>query len=497
MKWLLCGTKDIGPEGQVARWLEVLGTYNFDIEHRPGRYHGNCDGLSRRPCEREDCPQCNRIERNAEEHPIHVPRRLPRPETSPERTHREDTEEIVSAIDTKTECNPWVENMSSTALREAQLEDPVIGELIKLKYRHKGKPLWEEISRWGCKLKEYWSNWELLHFKDGVLYRTWIEKVGGRHRELIVLPERLRNGPLRKLHDDKVAGHFGLIKTYLRIRERYFWVGFKIYVENWCRRCPVCVQKNKPSTSTHAPMKVYIVGAPMERVALDILGPLPLSEKGNKYILCAGDYFTKWVWAVALPNQEARTIAVALIENVFTLFGLPRIIHTDQGRNFESILFHELCQYFDIEKTKTTPYRPQSDGFIERFNHTLVSLLRSYTNENQTDWDVQIPFVIMAYRSSVQASTGYSPNQMMFGREVKLPIDLVLGPPPETYESSEEYIHELRRQIDKVHNLARENLKVSSSNQKQYDHRSRKVGFSEGDLVWYYCPARKKGLSPT
>ena len=238
------------------------------------------------------CPQCNRIERNAEEHPIHVPRRLPRPETSPERTHREDTEEIVSAIDTKTECNPWVENMSSTALREAQLEDPVIGELIKLKYRHKGKPLWEEISRWGCKLKEYWSNWELLHFKDGVLYRTWIEKVGGRHRELIVLPERLRNGPLRKLHDDKVAGHFGLIKTYLRIRERYFWVGFKICVENWCRRCPVCVQKNKPSTSTRTPMKVYIVGAPMERVALDILGLLPLSEKGNKYILCAGDYFT-------------------------------------------------------------------------------------------------------------------------------------------------------------------------------------------------------------
>ena len=106
-------------------------------------------------------------------------------------------------------------------------------------------------------------------------------------------------------------------------------------------------------------------------------------------------------------------------------------------------------------------------------------------------------FVMMAYRSSVQASTGNSPNQMMFGREVKLPIDLVLGPPPETYESSEEYIHELRRQIDKVHNLARENLKVSSSNQKkQYDHRSKEVGFSEGDLVWYYCPARKKGLSP-
>ena len=245
----------------------------------------------------------------------------------------------------------------------------------------------------GCKIKGYWSNWELLHFKDGVLYRKWVEKVGGRHCELIILPERLRNGASCKLHDDKVAGHLGQAKTYLRIWERYFWVGFKEDVENWCRRCPVCVQKDKLSTSTRAPMKVYNVGAPMERVALDILGSLPLSEKGNKYILCAGDYFTKWVWAVALPNQEARTIAEALIENVFTPFGLPRIIHTDQGRNFESNLFHELCQYFDIEKTKTTPYRPQSDSFIERFNLTLVSLLRSYTNENQTDWDVQIPFV--------------------------------------------------------------------------------------------------------
>ncbi len=103
----------------------------------------------------------------------------------------------------------------------------------------------------------------------------------------------------------------------------------------------------------------------------------------------------------------------------------------------------------------------------------------------------------MAYRSSVHDSTGFTPNQMMFGRDVKLPLDLVMGPPPELYESSEEYVHELRRHMKLVHDKARVNLKIASASQKkQYDHRSKRIGFAEGDLVWYYCSARKRGLSP-
>ncbi len=363
LRWL---TKFKNPEGQVARWLEVLGTYEFKIEHRQGRYYGNCDRLSRRPCEDILCKQCSRMERNLSETPVHVPARLPKYEESPKLTsmgeQKEDESPTINVIKTTPEekNSSWVETMSSATIREAQLEDPLIGKVLRLKESRTEKPPWSEMSPLGYKMKGYWSSWELLHVQDGVLYREWVEKVGGRHRNLLVLPEKLRT----KSFDDKAAGHLGETKTLYRIRERYYWVGFKEDVVSWCKRCPDCVQKEKPRTSNRAPMRIYNVGAPMKRVALDILGPLPLSERGNKYILCAGDYFTKWTWALPIPDQEARTVARVLVEHVFTSYGLPRIIYTDQGSNFESELFKKLCQYFDIEKTRTTPYRPQSNGFL-------------------------------------------------------------------------------------------------------------------------------------
>ncbi len=491
LRWLM---NFKNPEGQVARWLEVLGTYEFRIEHRPGRYHGNCDGLSRRPCDGDKCDQCDRIERNMGDRPVHVPARLPKPDLVLDDKEKHPK---LRNVEIDTASSSWVEGMDSAELRKAQLEDPVIKDVIAFKENRTERPTWTEVSPLGCTMKRYWSSWDLLFMQDGVLYRRWEEKVGGRHRNLVVLPEKLRNGALQGLHDDKVAGHLGQEKTYHRIRERFYWVGFKDDVDNWCKRCQGCVQKDKPKAANRAPMKIYNMGAPMERIALDILGPLPTSDQGNKYILCIGDYFTKWVSAVALPDQEAKTVARALIDNVITVFGLPRIIHSDQGRNFESILFHELCKLFDIEKTRTTPYRPQSDGFIERFNRTVLSMLGRYTSRDQKDWDRKLPFVLMAYRSAVHSSVGFSPNEMMLGHSVRLPIDLVYGTPPGEKYSRDEYVRELQNHLEEVHEYARKNLEISSSKQKkQYDHRCREIGFKELDLVWYYCPRRRKGLSP-
>ena len=117
-----------------------------------------------------------------------------------------------------------------------------------------------------------------------------------------------------------------------RVRERFYWSGHHKDVIEWCKSCIVCVKKGKPQLRQRAPMKIYNVGAPLERIALDMLGPFPESKRGNKLVLCTGDYFTRWVTAEALPNQEAATIAQALTDHFLTVFGLPRIMHTDQGR---------------------------------------------------------------------------------------------------------------------------------------------------------------------
>ena len=150
-----------------------------------------------------------------------------------------------------------------------------------------------------------------------------------------------------------------------------------------------------------------------------MLGPLPLTESGNKYIVVIADYFTKWVEALPIPDQEASTIAELLVKEVICRFGVPQLIHSDQGRNFESVLCAEMCQLLGIKKTRTTPYHPASDGMVERFNRTLEMQLSKFADDNQKDWDLHIPFLVMAYHSADHDSTGCSPSKMMLGREIK------------------------------------------------------------------------------
>ena len=175
-------------------------------------------------------------------------------------------------------------------------------------------------------------------------------------------------------------------------------------------------------------MGTITAGYPMQIVAADLLGPLPESESGNSYILVVADYFTRWIEAFALPNQEAATVANKLVGEVFLRFLVPEQLHTDQGWQFESQLMQEVCKLLKIHKTRTTPYHPQSDRLVERFNRTLLSMLSTCTHDSPFDWEHHLRKVCMAYNSSVQSSTGYSPFYLMFGHQAQLPVDIIYRP---------------------------------------------------------------------
>ena len=319
----------------------------------------------------------------------------------------------------------WVEGYSRSEMRREQLEDPVIGKVLRW-VENGEKPNWESVACENTNIRRYWTIWDDLVILDSVLYYM-TSNDHWRRIPALVLPAKLRNGALRQLHDVRVSGHLGSNKTFARVRERYFWVGYHQDVTKWVQSCSVCIQKSKPAPSRRAPMKIHLAGTQMERVAMDILGPLPISDKGNRYILCVGDTFTKWITSIPIPNQETKTIADALIEHVFSIFGLPKEILTDQGRNFESRLFAELCKLFEIKHSHTTPYKPSSNGFIENWNRSLGRMLKCFTGKNQKDWDTHIPYIMLAYRSSVHSTVGFTPNEMMLGWNVRLPADLIYG----------------------------------------------------------------------
>ena len=294
---------------------------------------------------------------------------------------------------------------------------------------------------------------QILCVKEGVMYRRWESDDGKETRFLLVVPKTLRRFVLSQLHDSTAGAHLGIGKSLFKVRDRFFWYAMRRDVEEWCVSCEIWCSRKMSHRKARVPMKQYNVGSPMERIAIDFMGPLlrTTPQNGNapkRYLMVIGDYFIKWTEAIPLENIEAKNVARALIDNFISRFGVPLFLHTDQDASFESQLFQDMCQILGIKKTRTTKARPHSDGMIERANRIIFNMLSAFVSEHQRDWDEHIPLVMMAYRSSVPESTGTSASKITFGHEIRLPIDLVFGQPER--ENSEQVSMPISRVIEKM-----------------------------------------------
>ena len=307
--------------------------------------------------------------------------------------------------------------------------------------------------------------------------------VSGR-RTRFILPRNLQETVLNVNHNHTTASHWGVNKTIASMKARYYWPGLTSHVKKWVTICHGCAAKKSWEKKRRSPLQQYIVGAPMERLAVDILGPLPLTPPGNRYVLVVTDYFTKWTESYAIPNQEAATVAENLVSEFVCRSGVPHELHSDQGTNFESKVKAEVCKLLDIEKTRTSPLHPESDGQVERYNRTLIEVLRGKIQENQEDWDLQLKTCMMAYRSSVHESTGETPNMLMLGREVEVPFDVITEPPPDSPPLTTEYALALQQRLLGAHELARRHLGKAAERQKRnYDKHASSKPFRVGDSV--------------
>ena len=328
--------------------------------------------------------------------------------------------------------------------------------------------------------------------RDGILHRVFYSRTnnykGANPIYQIVAPDEVRQVIMEELHSGLGGGHLGREKTFEKVKSRFYWVGYKQDVIRWCISCDTCAQNKPGPHRKKAKLKQFRAGGPMEIIAMDIMGPLPETDKGNKYILVISDYFTKWAEAYALPDHTAVTIADKLLEEFMFRFGIARQIHTDQGSEFDSDLVHEVCRLLRIKKTRTTAYRPQSDGLVERHNRTIQGMLQATVNEARDDWDNHLPYVMFAYRSSVHATTKCTPNLLMLNREAYLPIDL-LQPPPEDPKCPSHYVEWVRQVMRHSHETARKNTDTNMMRQKRnYDVGAGSPEFALGDQVLYHYP---------
>jgi hypothetical protein len=196
------------------------------------------------------------------------------------------------------------------------------------------RPEWRDISDRSPVNKSYWPQWKSLAVRDGVLESHW-ESADGKTKTAQTFISRGKvKEELAEMHGGPSREHLGVNKTLDKVRQRCYWRYLKSDVEMWCQQCDTCEASRGPRTRSPGLMHQYNVGAPFERIAIDIAGPFPESDRGSRYLLVAMDYFTKWPEVYAIPSQEVSTVSDALVTN-FCRFRVPRELHSDQSPNFE------------------------------------------------------------------------------------------------------------------------------------------------------------------
>jgi hypothetical protein len=290
-------------------------------------------------------------------------------------------------------------------------------------------------------------------------------------------------------HRDLLSSHLGLTKTLEKVRRHAYWPGWRKDVAEFVRECAKCGGGKGPRPWTSGRMQrmpVADLTGPFSLLVVDAVGPLPETERGNKYIFVFVDYFTRWAEAFAVAALDSITFVDSMVNGVVARHGVPTRLLSDNDRNFTSEVAKAFYQTLGIRKLFGAAYHPQTQGLVERFNGTLIGMLRMHVDEAQTDWDVYLPRVLFAYRTAYHEALGDSPFFSLYGRDPVLPLDVAFLNLDKKWKSNEvaQYRRELYRSLKDSRHLVERQLIKAQDRHEQRLRNQVEVNFELGDLVW-------------
>ena len=423
---------------RLHRFSLELQAFDYRVEYKPGKLNVDADVLSRNPI------------------------------SPPEDT--ENRSPIHAMAVTVRKNFEWPD--AKGKVRKEQENDKLFGTIIK-----------KLESPDDCKERKK------FFIEDGMLYRRKKRKTG--EKITLCIPKCLQEDVMYHIHDDITGGHLGVVKMLDKLRDRFYFPKMETFVRRYIASCNSCAYRKKERMKPVGLLKSIEVGQPFDLCAIDIWESPVRADSGNKYVIVATDYLTRYVEIKAVPNGSAEEVADFVINTIIATHGPPSKLLTDRGKVFQSRVLQAIYDMMTIQKIWTTAYKPSTDGLVEQYNHTLAEMLSHYVSIGMQDWDKWISLLKFAYNTTRCSSHGYTPFFLRYGHEARLPLDVTLDIPtyahPDKHKNEHEYIINLMASLNDARECARNAIKKAQETMAKYHNKKRREKeFKVGDLVLQY-----------
>ena len=470
------------PTGMIQRWLYILSSYQFTIQHRPGKKHANADGLSRAPHLRNDGKPSTVEDEN---------------QTLAVIQSVKDPYIVVGEIQESFRTDDW-KLWSPSYLLSHQENDPDIAFLFP-HLKENTTPEKLEVMKLSPVGRVYAGLFQSLALDPNGLIRYEVpaqksEPQMGK-RNVLILPFALIKPTVFRVH--RSLAHLGAQATFNKLKLYVYFPNMLQSIRNILMLCGPCQTKTTRVPDQRHTLFSRQTGYPFQTLSIDFVGPFPPSAPHKYiYLLTIKDTFTRWLEAFPLKQATAANVVKILTSEIFPRFGYCEKIHSDRGSQFTSEMMKETMESLKIQVTYTPAYNAKSNP-VERSHRDLKAALNAATRHKPSEWPNYLPAILYALRSSRSASTGFSPFQLMYGRDPIEDLDLIMPSP--TYlryqQTAPAYFDQLTRSMTQAHHLARENM--ATMVQRQRKNYSRKVKhFDTNQQVWLFTPILHERKTP-